>query len=319
MCFRQRHLKRLLAFSTISHVGMILAGLGTGAARGVAGAALYVLGHGLVKGGLFICTGILLHRLKSVDELELHGRGRSLRLAGFLCALGGLGLAGFPPFGTYLGKGLMEEAADRLGYSWLAWVFTLVSAVTGAAVLRVAGRIFLGWGPKEEGRETVGDARRRRAAGNPLCRRVPAGAHASGDARLSRRARVVAGALRTAAAFGRLGAGRSGTLHRPRGLSGGGARRPADRPGDAGGTRPRDAESLVFGFLPALAAIGLAALALFPERLPRGLRHATGRTLHPALSKLEKIHSGHVGDYAAWLTAGVALLGALLVLVWRAG
>ena len=60
MCWFQRHLKRLLAFSTVSHVGMLLVGLALFRPEATAGAAVYVLGHGLIKGALFLSVGIRL-------------------------------------------------------------------------------------------------------------------------------------------------------------------------------------------------------------------------------------------------------------------
>src|SRR5919198_40113 len=72
--------------------------------RALSGASLYVAGHGLVKGALFLCVGVLLHRLESVDELALHGRGRSLGGVGILFALGGIWLSGVPPAGLFLGE-----------------------------------------------------------------------------------------------------------------------------------------------------------------------------------------------------------------------
>ncbi len=145
MCFWQRHIKRLLAFSTISHIGIIVAGCGTLTAGGLAGASLYVVGHALVKGSLFMSAGMLLQRFGSLDEIELRGQGREWQWIGIIVAFGALGLAGFPPFGTYQGKALIEKAAQSVGAGWLQWVFMLASALTSAAVLRGAGRIFLGW------------------------------------------------------------------------------------------------------------------------------------------------------------------------------
>src|SRR5580700_2374531 len=81
-CFRERHLKRLLAFSTVSHAGIFLAGIALLTPLGLAGTAVYVAGHGLVKAALFLCTGVVLHRLGSVNETRLHGRGRKLRVTG---------------------------------------------------------------------------------------------------------------------------------------------------------------------------------------------------------------------------------------------
>src|SRR5438477_2948132 len=68
MCFSQRHIKRLLAFSTISHVGLFLCGIGLLSPKGLAGVATYVVGHGLTKAALFMLAGVLLHRFGTIDE-----------------------------------------------------------------------------------------------------------------------------------------------------------------------------------------------------------------------------------------------------------
>src|SRR6185312_7345643 len=62
MCLMQRHLKRLLAYSTIAHVGLFLAALGTLNGPGTTGAAVYVVGHAGVKGALFLLAGVVLNR-----------------------------------------------------------------------------------------------------------------------------------------------------------------------------------------------------------------------------------------------------------------
>src|SRR6185437_3716730 len=71
MCAAQRHLKRLLAFSTISHMGIVLLGVAMLTSQALAGAGIYAIAHGLLKGGLFLAAGIVLHRTGTVDELEL--------------------------------------------------------------------------------------------------------------------------------------------------------------------------------------------------------------------------------------------------------
>jgi multicomponent Na+:H+ antiporter subunit D len=57
MCFAQRHLKRMLAFSTISHMGLLVVGFALLTPGALAGAALYVLGHAMVKPSLFFVSG----------------------------------------------------------------------------------------------------------------------------------------------------------------------------------------------------------------------------------------------------------------------
>src|SRR5487761_1251562 len=145
-CFRERHVKRLLAFSTISHAGMFLVGIALLTPLGLAGAAVYVAGHALVKGALFLCTGIVLHRLGSVNEPFLHGRGRQLRVTGVVFTLAGLGLADLPPFGTFRGQGYLDDAAWAHGLPWVMPVFIVCTILSGAAVLRVAGGVFYGLG-----------------------------------------------------------------------------------------------------------------------------------------------------------------------------
>jgi multicomponent Na+:H+ antiporter subunit D len=119
-CFRERHLKRLLAFSTISHAGMFLTGIALLTPLGLAGAAVYVAGHALVKASLFLCVGIVLHRLGSVNETWLHGRGRRLRVTGVVFTLASFGLADMPPFATFLGKGWIEASGSSHGRAWIS-------------------------------------------------------------------------------------------------------------------------------------------------------------------------------------------------------
>ena len=60
MCFAQSHLKRLLAFSTISHMGLMFIGFALLSPQGMAGLGVYLIGHSLAKAALFLATGILL-------------------------------------------------------------------------------------------------------------------------------------------------------------------------------------------------------------------------------------------------------------------
>ena len=145
-CFRERHIKRMLAFATISHAGLFLTGIALLTPLGLAGAATYVIGHALVKGTLFLCTGIVLHRLSSVNEPQLHGRGCHLKITGIVFTLAGLGLADLPPFATFLGRGWIEASGSARGTGWIAAIMIACTVLVGGAVLRVAGGVFYGLG-----------------------------------------------------------------------------------------------------------------------------------------------------------------------------
>ena len=149
MSLGEDHLKRMLAFVTISFVGIFLVGIGLLTEEGVAGTSVYVLADGFTKAALFACVGIVQHRLGHVGQRRLHGCGRPLRVAAFVFLSAGLLSASLPPFGPFLGKSMIDDAAIRAGYGFVPPVIVLASALASAAVLRAGARVFLGWGEVE--------------------------------------------------------------------------------------------------------------------------------------------------------------------------
>ncbi|HTX02570.1 MAG TPA: proton-conducting transporter membrane subunit [Candidatus Acidoferrales bacterium] len=146
MAFLQSHLKRLLAFSTVSHSGIFLCAIGFLNPLGITAMLVFVIAHGLVKASLFMGTGIILARHGSLDEHQLAGKSRGAIWGAVLFLSGGLVLAGLPPFGDFLGKALVDKAAESAGFAWLAAVFILGSALDGGAAIRAGLRIFFGFG-----------------------------------------------------------------------------------------------------------------------------------------------------------------------------
>jgi multicomponent Na+:H+ antiporter subunit D len=318
-CFRERHVKRLLAFSTISHSGMFLAGFALLTPLGLAGEALSVASHAFVKGALFLGAGIILHRLHSVNETWLHGRGRRLRVTGVMFTLAALGLADLPPFGTFLGKGWIADSAAGLlaGDPWLAAVFCACTVLTAGAVLRVAGGIFYGLGdpPAEdpqmaaEANEETGetDSGRQRTPLTmllPPCVLVALGIAAGIAAMIPR----FAAALESAAArFEDQQAYASLVLNGVR------TGRPAALYPEVPATvTPM---SVITALCSVTGAILLALAALYWRRLPlprRGYEPGTGLT-----TVTKRFQSGVINDYITWLVTGVAVLGGILALIIR--
>jgi multicomponent Na+:H+ antiporter subunit D len=312
MCTVQRHVKRLLAFSSISHVGMFVCGVAMLDHEALAGVATYVLGHGLVKAALFMCAGVLLHRFETIDEFDLHGRGRDLRAAGAMFALGGLLLAAVPPFSTFAGKSLLEESASGAGYGWLVAVFIAVSALTGGAVLRVFGRVFMGWGPSDGPEPGQAQA-----------------AHEPYDETAASRERtplpmLLAPAALLAAALGwGLVPGAVPAIEQAAArftdhsayaawvLRGASVHWPAPAASHV------SFEDVVYGLLSVCGALAAAAIGLFGRPLRE---RAPAAVLGPwlvALRGLRRLHSGHSGDYVAWWTVGAGALGAACLVVLR--
>jgi multicomponent Na+:H+ antiporter subunit D len=301
MCFGQRHLKRMLAFATVSHVGLFLIGIALLDAGGLAGTTLYVVADGLIKASLFVCVGTVQHLFGSVDELRLYGRARALRITGPVMAVCALAIASLPPFGPWLGKALIDDAARDAGAGWVVAVFAIASILTGAALLRATARVFAGIGPREDpsivdapAPDEVDAELRFTHERVPRTMTIPALGLAAGGLGIA----FVPG-LR--AAFDEASqpfvdrAGYAATV-----LHG-----EVVRQGAAGSPAPGLSEVLV-GIVTAVCACGLAYLSLAPPR-PRlqRLGLATGR----AIAWLRPLHSGYVGDYVTWLVAGAALLG----------
>lgn len=135
----QRHLKRLLAFSTIAHMGVMLAALGAAGPLGTAGLLLYFMGHGLVKGALFMVAGTLLALRATGDEIVGYRVGRGLRPAGVAMLIGGVLFSGAPVGLLHQADGVIAAAdGDPVGQL----VMALATAMSGAAILRAALRIF---------------------------------------------------------------------------------------------------------------------------------------------------------------------------------
>jgi multicomponent Na+:H+ antiporter subunit D len=304
MCFCQRHIKRLLAFSTIGHVGMFLCGIGLLSAKGLAGVAVYVIGHGLVKGALFMLSGVLLHRFETVDEFDLHGRGRAIALAGVLWAIGGLALAAVPVATLFFGKSLLDGAALDAGFPWLPSLFVFASALTGGAVLRVGGRVFLGWGPSEssgtrqaaEAAESESEERHSHDSTPPLMLIVP-GVLLAGAIAVGLIPGAVPGIEVAAAHLREHAAYAAWVLH---------GAPPHFAPAATSHVEWFD---YAYGALAAAGAVLAAALGLFGaplrRRIPAALLHPVSVGLHA----LRGLHSGHIGDYIAWWTTAAAVFG----------
>lgn len=301
MAFLQSGLKRMLAFVVVSHVGVFLSAIGLLTARGLAAASVYVVADGLVKGALFCAIAHLAMRLGTTDELAAHGRGRGLPVTGSIVAVGALGLAVLPPFGTFVAASVFVHAAGGIGYGWLPGLLVVATALTGAAVLRAAGRIFLGLGPRrdelleeppDEGEETG-----RPAAHAGALFWVPALALLIAGAGLAFVPGLPAQAIAHASHLVDRPAVAAETLH--------GAASPPLQVRSFSPSR----DSYVYGALSALGAIALAWLGLQRLRL--------GRAVRVVVERLELVHEGVVTDYVTWLTFGAAVLGALFALSVR--
>lgn len=137
MAVRSQDLKRLLAFSSIANLGLMLIALGLGAVAGIAAALINLFNHAVIKGGAFAVTAGIVHRRGSSGLAALAGLSRDMPIAFVLLIIAGLGLIGVPLTAGFVSKlSVIQIAAGRE-----LWLLTggilLSSLITVVYVWRV--------------------------------------------------------------------------------------------------------------------------------------------------------------------------------------
>ncbi|MCU0597982.1 MAG: hydrogenase [Desulfobacterales bacterium] len=143
----QTDYKRLLAYSSVEHMGVMAVGMGVGATSSV---MLHAVNHSLAKASLFLVAGNILAAFRSKSIQDVEGIFRFLPLSGILWIAGFLAITGIPPFGLFISELLILKAALAAG-RWLAAVGYLVAL--GIAFAAIAwGFMQMAFGQKAQSR-----------------------------------------------------------------------------------------------------------------------------------------------------------------------
>jgi multicomponent Na+:H+ antiporter subunit A len=137
--FREHDLKALLAYSTVSTLGLLTLVYGL---RAPEQDALQMLSHAGYKGALFLVAGIVEHHAHTRDLRELGGLRRALPISFWLCALGVLSMGGVPPLFGFVAKESLYT--EMWAAPWLAAPLVLGNAFLLASGLRMLAGAFLG-------------------------------------------------------------------------------------------------------------------------------------------------------------------------------
>jgi multicomponent Na+:H+ antiporter subunit D len=142
LALAQDDLKRLLAYDTVSQMGIIIIGLAAGNASGVAGATYHMINHALFKSLLFLCAGAIVHRTGATSLSEMGGLARRMPVIAAAFVLGVVSIAGIPPFNGYVSLSLIHSGlTDR--HEMVPYVLMLIAQViTMAALGRAAWLAF---------------------------------------------------------------------------------------------------------------------------------------------------------------------------------
>ena len=147
----QRDYKRMLAYSSMEHIGLMAVGAATGTRLAIAAVLLHVAGHGLAKTVAFLGSGHILHRHGSSNVKSVRGLASSSPLLGGIFGLAMLALLGFPPAAVFASELGIATAGSAAGLTWaVAVAFGLVLLAFVSLVVRT-GFMLLGPAPNPTG------------------------------------------------------------------------------------------------------------------------------------------------------------------------
>ncbi len=146
LLIRQASYKRMLAYSSVEHMGLMCLGFGLGP-LGTLAALLHLISHAAGKSLMFLLSGNILHRYGSTRISAVRGLIRSMPWTGALFLLGGLVLLGMPPFGIFVSEVLLLRAGLTAGHPWVIGLVAVLIVLIFVMFLTHVNRLLYGTPP----------------------------------------------------------------------------------------------------------------------------------------------------------------------------
>src|SRR5512143_1276523 len=140
----QENYKRLLAYSSIEHMGIISLGVGIGGPVGIYGALLHILNHALSKPLMFFASGKIQSRFGTTNIANVNGVMASMPLLGTLTFIGALSLSGTPPFNIFMSEFTVLKAGVDRGLWPVVVLFLIFVVIVFYGVLSGFGKMLFG-------------------------------------------------------------------------------------------------------------------------------------------------------------------------------
>jgi NADH-quinone oxidoreductase subunit M len=159
---RQTDLKRLIAYSSVSHMGLVLLGVFALGEVSLTGAALQMVSHGLLTGLLFAMAGLTIHNIEERDLRKLGGLARQMPVIAVIFSIAGLGSLGLPMTSGFAAEFITFAGSFSSGVVNGVEVFTILAVIgvvlAAGYILWMLQRTF--YGPVKEEYDKVADADR---------------------------------------------------------------------------------------------------------------------------------------------------------------
>ena len=146
LAYKEKVLKKRLAYSSVSQVSYIMFGLSTLTPIGMVGALMHVLFHSIVKNGLFMSAGAIIYKTHNTRVDQLRGLGKRMPIVMWCFTIFGLTLVGIPPTSGFVSKWnlAMGSLTSGVPYGWVGPVILLISAfLTAGYLLTISIQAFL--------------------------------------------------------------------------------------------------------------------------------------------------------------------------------
>jgi NADH-quinone oxidoreductase subunit M len=160
VCWVQDDVKKLVAYSSVSHLGFCILGMFAINQIGVAGSVMYMINHGLSTGALFLCVGMIYERYHTRQMDEMSGLGKVLPVWSTFMVFFCLASVGLPGLNGFVGEFLTllgAFTAPTLLGPWFAAVAAIGLILAAIYILYMVGRIVMG--PVKEPARYAGQVR----------------------------------------------------------------------------------------------------------------------------------------------------------------
>jgi len=143
---RQDGIKRLMAYSSVEHMGVLALGFGFGGPLGIAGALYHMINHSLNKSLMFFGAGNVMRSFGSKQIADIRGVWTRQPVQGALWLAGAAAITGAPPFGLFLSEIVILRAGFERGFDWAAYVMLVLLIVIFIGFLNHFREMYFGPG-----------------------------------------------------------------------------------------------------------------------------------------------------------------------------
>jgi NADH-quinone oxidoreductase subunit L len=142
IAFTQTDIKRVLAYSTLSQLGLMFAAFGVGA---FVASIFHLITHGFFKGLLFLDSGSVIHAVEDEQDMNrMGGLRKKIPITHWTMLIGTLALAGIPPLAGFFSKDAILGESFVFGYVWVFAIGLIVAVMTAFYMFRLMGKTFYG-------------------------------------------------------------------------------------------------------------------------------------------------------------------------------